>query len=85
MTIKEFVLSPIYYIRAGKEYMEASRRLTKYEILHREGKISFSEYSKAFDEYMPFYEATWKYFGTAIAMIWVFVVLVVACVTIFVR
>lgn len=82
MTIKEFVFSPIYYIRAGNEYMRASRRLTQYEILHKEGKISFDEYRKAFGEYMPFYEATWKYFSPSIAMIWILCAIVIACVTV---
>jgi hypothetical protein len=62
MTIKEFIFSPFYYIHACVEYLKASNRLSAVEKLSAEGKIPFSKHKKAFDEYMPYYEATWKYF-----------------------
>ena len=62
MTVQEFMLSPFYWIHASIEYLKASKRLTAVEKLSKEGKIPYSEHRKAFDEYKPYYEATWKYF-----------------------
>jgi hypothetical protein len=62
MTVQEFVFSPFYWIHASIEYLKASKRLRSVEKLSEEGKIPYSEHWKAWEEYLPYYEATWKYF-----------------------
>ena len=62
MTVQEFVLSPFYWVHASIEYLKASKRLKAVEKLSNDGKIPFSEHLKAFEEYAPYYEETWKYF-----------------------